>query len=88
MDQIIKRDRSIIPACDVDLTRFEVIVRETAQMDEVGAYKIGAVLALSAGIRRVVDKAREYTSKPLIYDHQKGATDIPETGAAFAKLLK
>lgn len=88
MDKLIDLDRSIIPACDVRLREFEKIVRETADIPQIGAYKIGAILAVSEGLKKVVELARKYTDKPLIYDHQKAGTDIPETGAAFAATLR
>jgi orotidine-5'-phosphate decarboxylase len=43
---------------------------------------------LSIGLPRAVEIARKYTDKPLIYDHQKAATDIPDTGESFAKICK
>lgn len=85
---IIDQARSIIPACDVDAEKYEAMVRETAGLPGIGGYKIGFVLALSIGLPRAVEVARKYTDKPLIYDHQKAATDIPETGAAFAKVCR
>ncbi len=89
MIRLISSDRSIIPACDfASLIKFEVILRETSRFTEVGAYKIGATLALTHGLPRVVETARKYTDKPIIYDHQKAGTDIPETGKAFMKMLK
>src|SRR4051812_4749951 len=88
MQKIIDRQRSIIPACDVDFAQFERILRETANIPEIGAYKIGAALALSEGLRSVVKIARKYTQKPLIYDHQKAGTDIPDTGKQFASTIK
>jgi orotidine-5'-phosphate decarboxylase len=88
MSRIIPRERSVIPACDVDLARFEEIVINTSDIPEIGAYKISAVLALSVGLPTVVKTARRHTNKPLIYDHQKAGTDIPETGKAFAAMLR
>jgi orotidine-5'-phosphate decarboxylase len=88
MAGVIKVDRSIIPACDVDVQRFEEILKETDPISKIGAYKIGASLALSVGLPRLVDIARRYTQKPLIYDHQKAGTDIPDTGQAFASMAK
>jgi len=85
---LIKAERSIIPACDVDVSRYEEIVRATANIPQIGAYKIGAALALSAGLKGLVEIARRYTSKPLIYDHQKAGTDIPETGKLFTETIK
>jgi orotidine-5'-phosphate decarboxylase len=88
MRSIIEIERSIIPACDVEIDRYEEIVRETHDIEQVGAYKISAILALSVGLPTVVEIARRYTSKPLIYDHQKAGTDIPDTGKGFAAMLK
>ena len=88
MTQIIDIERSIIPACDVDLKKFEEIVSETHDITYIGGYKISATLALSVGLPAVVETAKRYTKKPLIYDHQKAGTDIPDTGKAFMKLLK
>ena len=88
MAAIIKIDRSVIPACDVTVDRYEDIIRETAEMPQIGAYKISAELALSQGLPKLVEIAREYTDKPLIYDHQKACTDIPDTGKGFVKVVK
>lgn len=88
MTDIIKVDRSIIPACDVERDRYEEIIRETHDIPQVGAYKIGAALGLSVGLPTLVEIARRYTNKPLIYDHQKAGTDIPDTGKEFAATLK
>jgi orotidine-5'-phosphate decarboxylase len=88
MSSFISRDRSIIPACDVDFLRFKDIVRETAEIPQVGAYKIGASLALSHGLPLLVETAAKFTDKPIIYDHQKAGTDIPDTGKAFMETLR
>ena len=87
MPRIIKRDRSIIPACDVTIEKFEEIVKTTADIEKVGAYKIGIVLGLNYGLPKIVEVARRHTNKPLIYDHQKAGTDIPEMGDKFAEVL-
>ena len=88
MTRIIQRNRSLIPACDVDLRRFLSILEGTKDIDEVGGYKIGFRLALSKGLPEIVKWARDHTDKPLIYDHQKAATDIPDTGKSFAEVVK
>ncbi|MEK6933342.1 MAG: orotidine 5'-phosphate decarboxylase / HUMPS family protein [Nanoarchaeota archaeon] len=86
---IIERDRSVIPACDVKtLEQFEELIKQTADINGIGGYKIGFGLGLRYGLSRVVETARKYTSKTLIYDHQKAATDIPDTGKDFAELNK
>jgi len=84
---IIKQKRSIIPACDVSLKVYEEIVKETAGIDGVGAYKVGFQLGLLYGLPKVVKIARKYSDKPVIYDHQKAGTDIPDTGKNFAETL-
>ncbi|MGA2149458.1 MAG: orotidine 5'-phosphate decarboxylase / HUMPS family protein [Bryobacteraceae bacterium] len=87
MSSLIGLPHTIIPACDVDLARFEELVKATASIEKVSAYKIGMILGLRYGLPRVVEVARKHTVKPLIYDHQKAATDIPAMGEEFANLL-
>lgn len=79
--------RTIIPACDVPLERFEEIVRSTGDMEKIGGYKIPATSGRK-GWERWSEVARKHTKKPLIYDHQKAGTDIPDTGQQFMKDLK
>lgn len=88
MPEIIPIDRSVIPACDVDIERFKDILRETDAIPRIGAYKLGVTLALSLGLPKLVEIARNLTNKPLIYDHQKAGTDIPDMGGAFASVVK
>ena len=89
MNQIIKINKSIIPSCDIsDLSKLKNLVKETCSVEGVGGYKIGLELALRFGIPAVVDTIRKYTSLPIIYDHQKAATDIPEIGEKFARAVK
>jgi len=79
--RLIKYDRSIIPACDVNtLEEFRKLVSETHDIKKIGGYKIGFNLALSFGLPSVV--------KTIIYDHQKAGTDIPDTGEKFAEVCK
>lgn len=86
MKAIIKIDRSIIPACDVpSIGKYSEIVRETAGIKKVGGYKIGFELGLRYGLGALVKAAREYSDKPIIYDHQKAGTDIPDTGKKFCE---
>lgn len=87
--KIIGRDRSVIPACDVEtLEQFEELVKQTADVDGIGGYKIGFELGLGFGLPLVVAAARKHTDKPIIYDHQKAGTDIPDTGKNYAKVMK
>ena len=87
--KVIGRDRSVIPACDVEtLEQFEELVKQTAKVDGIGGYKIGFELGLGFGLPAVVAAARKHTDKPIIYDHQKAGTDIPDTGKNYAKVMK
>ena len=86
---LIKLDNSIIPSCDVsDLEKLKNLVKETCSVEGIGAYKIGLELCLKFGIPKVVEAIRKQTNLPIIYDHQKAATDIPELGEKFAKSVK
>ncbi|MFH1838630.1 MAG: orotidine 5'-phosphate decarboxylase / HUMPS family protein [Candidatus Kuenenbacteria bacterium] len=86
--KIIKRNKSIIIACDVKtLEQFEELVKQTANIDGIGGYKIGFELGLCFGLPVVVAITKKYTDKPIIYDHQKAGTDIPDTGKNFAKTM-
>lgn len=89
MKQIIKLNKSIIPSCDVsDMVKLKNLVKETCSVEGIGAYKIGLELCIPYGICQVTDTIRKYTNLPIIYDHQKAATDIPELGQKFAKAVK
>ncbi len=87
--RIIGRDKSVIPACDVStLEDFEDLVKGTADIEGIGGYKVGFELGLGYGLGRVVEVVRKHTNKPVIYDHQKAGTDIPDTGKNFAEVCK
>ena len=89
MQTIINSQKSIIPACDVPtLEEFDTLLRETSELTEIGGYKLGFELALTYGLPKLVEHARKFTNKPLIYDHQKAGTDIPEKGKEFASVCK
>jgi len=87
--KLIKREKSVIVACDVeDLQFFRKIVETTCKIDGVGGYKIGSILVAKYGILNVLDSIKRFTNLPVIYDHQKSGTDIPELGPKFAEVLK
>lgn len=75
---IINMDKSVIPACDVTFKTYKKIVDATADVEKIGAYKVG-ISFLDVGLKAVVDATRKHTDKPVIYDHQKAGTDIPES---------
>jgi orotidine-5'-phosphate decarboxylase len=84
MKRIIAADKSIVPACDVaTLDHLRALVKATADLEGIGAYKLGFTLALRYGLPSVVKEIRALCDKPIIYDHQKAGTDIPDTGAPF-----
>lgn len=89
MKNIISRDKSIIPSCDVsDVKELEKLVQITCNLEGIGGYKVGLELVISYGLKNIVDQIRKYTELPVIYDHQKGGTDIPKLGVKFAKACK
>ena len=86
---IIKLKKSIIPSCDVDsLEKLSRLVIATCSVKGVGAYKIGFELVIPFGMAKVVKTIRKITKLPIIYDHQKAGTDIPDTGEKFMKACK
>ncbi len=89
MSDLIKLPKSIIPSCDVStLEKYDELIQHTCGIKGVGAYKIGFTLTLPYTLRTLTENARRYTDLPLIYDHQKAGTDIPDTGEAFAKACR
>ena len=86
---IIKLKKSIIPSCDVgSLEKLSKLVKATCSVKGVGAYKIGFELVIPFGMEKVVKTIRKITRLPVIYDHQKAGTDIPEMGGKFMKACK
>jgi len=80
-----ERDVRLIPALDCNELEDAVrIARAVGHLDFVYGFKVGFSLGLAHGLPRVVNQLRAHTNKPIIYDHQKAATDIPATGALFA----
>lgn len=85
---LIARERSIVIACDVqDAESLERLVKCTHQVPAVGGYKLGFSLGLRYGLPWLVSIIRRYTRKPVIYDHQKGGTDVPHTASLFAGVM-
>ena len=89
MVKLINLQRSVIPACDVNtLDKLGQIAVATSGLPGIGAYKVGLELVLPFGLPRVVEEIKTRANLPVIYDHQKGATDIPALGVKFAKAVK
>src|SRR3989338_7696904 len=86
---IIKLKKSVIPSCDVDsLEKLSKLVKSTCSVDGIGAYKIGFELVIHFGMENVVKTIRKSTKLPIIYDHQKAGTDIPDMGSKFMQACK
>lgn len=82
---LFETNRGVIVACDVDtLDGFAYLVRETCHIEGIVGYKIGTTLSLTYGLRSLADAVAEHCDLPVIYDHQKAATDIPQMGEPFA----
>lgn len=87
---IFKPRYGIIVACDVyELETLKKLSRELADLDFLVGFKLGMDLVLKSGLYKTVEVIREYTDKPLLYDHQKYGTDIPEVcGGEILKIIK
>jgi len=87
--RLIETAQSVIIAADVpDLEALRELVKSTCDIKGIGGYKVGLELVIPNGLRAVVSAIKEYSDLPIIYDHQKGGTDIPELGEKFAKSVK
>ena len=81
--------RKMIPALDItDLEKIKELIRKIDDSDFIYGYKAGFSLGLTHGLPKVVDAIRSVSEKPIIYDHQKAATDIPDTGKLFNQIMK
>lgn len=76
-------------ATDVDsLDKLRAALDQISDVPEIAAIKIGFSLALRFGLPNVVKTVRELTALPIIYDHQKAGTDIPQMGRPFAVVCR
>lgn len=68
----------LIVALDLALEDIEVLLpRLESAEDALAGYKIGSLLSLRESLPKTVSTIRNYTKLPIIYDAQKGSTDIP-----------
>lgn len=69
---------SIIPSMDVDLEKMCAILQDVKdQKREIGGIKVGSLLIWKYGFETVINKIRDICDFPIIFDAQKGGTDIP-----------
>ncbi|MDI6811361.1 MAG: orotidine 5'-phosphate decarboxylase [archaeon] len=87
MRKLFQLEHGVIPACDVyDIKTFGKLIEATCNLEGIVGYKIGAILGLKYGLPQLVSIMNEYTDLPVIYDHQKAGTDIPQMGEKFATI--
>lgn len=83
------KNRYLMPSLDVtELGKAVSLAEAVAAHPFVSSFKLGFALGLGAGLPNAVAAIRAFTSKPLVYDHQKAGTDIPDTGALFARTMR
>ena len=88
MSENSKKVFKLIPALDVtEIAEVERIARAVGNNPMVYGFKVGFSLGLTHGLAPVVEAIRKFSNLPVIYDHQKAATDIPDTGTLFARTL-
>jgi len=88
-EKLFGLNHGVIPACDVnELFEFENIIKYTHSVEGIVGFKIGFSLALKYGLNQLSNIAKQYTDLPIIYDHQKAGTDIPQMGEQFAHVCK
>jgi len=79
------QNRSIAIAADVQsLPELIALASAVNGCASVCAIKIGFSLALRYGLPAIVSSLRSVSPLPVIYDHQKAGTDIPQMGRPFA----
>lgn len=77
---MIKLDNppKIIVALDISLKNIDVLLPKLKSCESaLAGYKVGALLSLQEGLPKTVSSIRKHTELPIIYDAQKGCTDIP-----------
>jgi orotidine-5'-phosphate decarboxylase len=86
---LINQDTGIILAADVfTLEELRLLVETGAGLSEVVAVKVGFTLGLKYGLPAVVEAVSKAAKIPVIYDHQKAGTDIPQMGKPFAAVCR
>ena len=85
--QLLDRSRGIIIAADVnDISELRKLTELSMALPEVVAIKIGFSLGLRYGLPAVTKAIADVAPLPIIYDHQKAGTDIPQMGKPFASV--
>ena len=87
--QLFKDPKGIIISADVhSLEELDMLSALAASRRQVVGIKIGFILGLRFGLMEAVKTIRNRCGVPVIYDHQKAATDIPAMGEPFAAVCR
>ena len=79
----------LVPALDLEtLDDLKRVVDATCDIDEVIEYKLGMHAVLHIGLFNAVKAIREFTEKPVIYDHQKAGADMPDSAGGFVRICE
>lgn len=75
----LRKPPALIIALDLELGKAVQLAKNLSSVkDKIAAFKIGSLQSMSQGLKAAVSGLRVFTDMPIIYDHQKGCTDIPE----------
>jgi orotidine-5'-phosphate decarboxylase len=87
MSRIIEANRSIVLAADITPEQFEGLVSQIQGVPGVEGVKVGFEVALGLSLERASEIVHA-AGKVAIYDHQKAATDIPDTSVNFGRTME
>jgi len=88
-EHFLKAPVGIIVAADVPtLEQLRSLADICSKIEQIVAIKVGFVLSLKYGLPAVVSAIKNVCDLPVIYDHQKAATDIPAMGKPFAQICR
>jgi orotidine-5'-phosphate decarboxylase len=86
---MFNRRYGLILSLDVStIIEAENIARLSLKVDEIVGFKIGFTLWLRHGLTKVTQSLKNINPLPVIYDHQKAGSDIPQMGRVFAETCK
>lgn len=84
---MFEQHSGIVLACDVEsLDALSSLAKLSEHAPTVVGFKVGFSIALRFGLSRAVEVIRVSSDLPIIYDHQKAGTDIPQMGQQFARV--
>lgn len=86
--RILDADRAVVLAADVPNIRLPMLMKAIQGLEGIGAVKLGMSSDLSS-LAEAVQVVRMFCPElKVVYDRQKGGTDIPPMGEKFAAALK